>query len=126
MLTWITVINGENGAEPSELTSDAEFANLIKFTRNLFTATTAAQYQAAQNRVKDSDPSLILLSSQIRTERELKHVLDEEDGDTITVLKRLNSLKILRNDTDIETFTNDVIGGYSAVLERGRMGLVRV
>jgi hypothetical protein len=109
---------------PSELTNE-EFFRLIAFTRNLFTATSAAQYAIAADRVKDTDPSLIHLSSEVKTERELKHVLDDEDGDAFTVLRRLNSLKILRNDTDIQTFTNDVIHGYVAVVERGKMGLAR-
>ena len=52
-------------------------------------------------------------------------VLDDDDGDARALLKRVNALKILRNDTSPEAFTRDVIGGYVAVVERGKMGLTR-
>ena len=110
--------------QTSELTND-DFFKLIDFTRNLFIPTTAQQFQTAHQKIDKVDPSLITIKSKIMSEEELKHVLDDEDGDTLVVLKRINSLKILRNDTSPETFARDVIGGYIAVVERGKMGLTR-
>ena len=80
---------------------------------------------AAHQKVNKVDPTLITLKSKIMSEQELKHVLDDDDGDALALLKRVNALKILRNDTSPEAFTRDVIGGYVAVVERGKMGLTR-
>lgn len=80
---------------------------------------------AAHQKVNQVDPALITLKSKVMSEQELKHVLDDDDGDALALLKRVNALKILRNDTSPEAFTRDVIGGYVAVVERGKMGLTR-
>ncbi|KZV76668.1 FAD/NAD-binding domain-containing protein [Peniophora sp. CONT] len=123
--TFLPVTTGQMDTNHSELTND-DFFKLIDFTRNLFIPTTPQQFMTAHQKVDSVDPSLLTLKSKIMNEQELKHVLDDDDGDTLVVLKRVNSLKILRNDTSPETFARDVIGGYMAIVERGKMGLTRV
>jgi flavine halogenase len=101
---------------------DKEFFGLIDFTRNLFTPASPAQVIAARQRV---DPSLVSINGKILSERELKHVLEDEDGDTLAVLKRMNSLKMLRNDLGPEEFARDITGIFEANIQRGQMGLTR-
>ncbi len=94
---------------------------MIEFTRNLFTPTTHQQYNEVKQRVGD----LIALSGPVMHSDELEKVLDSDDSDAKAVLKRINSLKVLRNDTSPESFTSEAVNGYVVNLERGQLGLVR-
>ena len=115
----LLVYQGEHDTS-TKLTND-EFERMIDFTRNLFTPTTHEQY----NNVKKQQPDLIELAGPVMGPDDLDKVLETDDSDAKAVLRRINSLKVLRNDTSPEAFTRDVIGGYVAVVERGEMGLTR-
>ncbi|ETW77133.1 putative halogenase [Heterobasidion irregulare TC 32-1] len=103
-----------------KLTNDS-FSKMIDFTRNLFTPTTHQQYAEVNKRVG----GLLDLSGPVMGPDDLDKVLDTEDSDAKAVLKRINSLKILRNDTSPESFTSDAVNGYVVRLERGHLGLVK-
>jgi len=49
---------------------------------------------------------------------DLDKVLEADDSDAKAVLQRLNSLKVLRNDTSRESFTWEAVNGYVARLKR--------
>jgi hypothetical protein len=125
VLTPGSVINGSVSDTPSELTNE-EFHQLIGFTRQLFVSTTLKQGMDAKQKANKVNPSLMTLGGKIMSEHELKYALEDEDGDTLVVLKRINSLRILRNDMSPQVFAQDVLGGYVAIVERGKMGLARV
>jgi hypothetical protein len=94
---------------------------MIAFTRNLFTPTTRQQYQSVSQRVGD----LIKLDGPVVGPDELDKVLDTDDSDAKAVLKRINALKVLRNDTSPESFMSESVNGYVIKLERGQLGLVK-
>ncbi|KAK0196714.1 FAD/NAD-binding domain-containing protein [Armillaria mellea] len=113
------IYQGEHDTSTS-LTNE-ELSKMIEFTRNLFTPTTHQQY----NEVKQCIGDLIALSGPVMHSDELDKVLDSDDSDAKAVLKRINSLKVLRNDTSPESFTSEAVNGYVVNLERGQLGLVR-
>nr|A0A0U3C228.1 RecName: Full=Flavin-dependent halogenase armH5 [Armillaria mellea]ALT31852.1 ArmH5 [Armillaria mellea] len=113
------IYQGEHDTSTS-LTNE-ELSKMIEFTRNLFTPTTHQQYNEVKQRVGD----LIALSGPVMPSDELDKVLDSDDSDAKAVLKRINSLKVLRNDTSPESFTSEAVNGYVVNLERGQLGLVR-
>ena len=94
---------------------------MIDFTRNLFTPTTHDQYKS----VKESRPELVDLAGPVMGPEDLSKVLDTDDSDAQAVIRRINSLKILRNDTSPDSFTSDAVNGYVVHLERGNLGLVK-
>lgn len=95
---------------------------MIEFTRNLFTPTTEEQYKEVRARVA---PEYMALGGPIMSPADLDKVLDSDDSDGKEVLRRINSLKVLRNDTSPDSFTDDAVNGYVVVLERGKLGLVK-
>jgi len=95
---------------------------MIAFTRNLFTPTTHEQYRSVNERVPKD---LINLSAPVVSPEELDKVLDTDDSDAKAVLKRINALKVLRNDTSPDSFTSESVNGYVVRLERGKLGLVK-
>ncbi|KAF9461922.1 FAD/NAD-binding domain-containing protein [Collybia nuda] len=115
------IYQGEHDTS-TQLTND-ELSNMIDFTRNLFTPTTEEQFKGVRSRVA---PEYMTLGGPIMSPTDLDKVLDSDDGDAKEVLRRLNSLKVLRNDTSPESFTSDAVNGYVVVLERGKLGLVKV
>lgn len=94
---------------------------MIEFTRNIFTPTTLQQYQEVNARAGD----LLALSGPVMGPDDLAKVLDAQDSDAKTVIQRINSLKVLRNDTSPNSFTSEAVNGYVVNLERGRLGLVK-
>ncbi|KIJ54121.1 hypothetical protein M422DRAFT_73736 [Sphaerobolus stellatus SS14] len=101
--------------------TDDELEKMIEFTRNLFTPTTHQQYASVKQRHGD----MLDLSAPVVSPGELDKVLDTEDSDAKAVLKRINSLKILRNETSPLSFTSEAVNGYILRLERGNLGLVK-
>lgn len=114
------VYQGED--DTSTNLTDGDLSRMIDFTRNLFTPTTHQQYADVSKRVGD----LVKLSGPVMSMKDLEKVLDTEDSDAKAVLQRLNSLKILRDDTSPDSFISNAVNGYVVNLERGRLGLVKV
>ncbi|PSR75113.1 hypothetical protein PHLCEN_2v9298 [Hermanssonia centrifuga] len=98
-----------------------ELSKMIEFTRHLFTPTTHQQFQDVSQRVG----KLLDLSGPVMGPDDLAKVLDSEDSDAKAVLQRINSLKILSNDTSPDSFTSEAVNGYVVRLERGSLGLVK-
>ncbi|KAF8523372.1 FAD/NAD-binding domain-containing protein [Hysterangium stoloniferum] len=113
------IYQGEH--DTSTKLTDEELSKMIDFTRNLFTPTTHQQYAEVNQRMND----MTQLSGPVISPEELDKVLDAEDSDAKAVLKRLNSLKILRNETSPDSFTSEAVNGYVLRLERGNLGLVK-
>ncbi|KAI0027348.1 FAD/NAD-binding domain-containing protein [Vararia minispora EC-137] len=119
------VYQGDPDAPPEVLT-DNELNEMINFTRSFFTPMTAQQIATAREKVANTNrPDAMSFAGPIMVTSELSHVLDHEDGDTLAVLKRINSLRLLQNETSPEAFMTDVLGGYRANVEKGKMGLAR-
>ncbi|KAH7872221.1 FAD/NAD-binding domain-containing protein [Lentinula edodes] len=114
------VYQGES--DTTSTLTDSQLSTLIDFTRNLFTPTSHEQY----NEVHRRNAELTLLSGPVMGPDELDKVIEADDGDAKAVLRRINALKILRNDTSPESFTSEVLNGYVVRLERGQLGLVKV
>lgn len=95
---------------------------MIDFTRNLFTPITHQQFVDVSKRVG----KLMELSGPVMSPEDLEKVLDSDDSDARAVLQRINSLKVLRNDTSPESFTSDAVNGYVVNLKRGQLGLVKL
>ncbi|KAJ7595788.1 FAD/NAD-binding domain-containing protein [Mycena floridula] len=102
--------------------TNEELSNMIEFTRNLFTPTTHDQMMAVGARV---GKGLMALNGPVLGPADLEKVIGTEDSDAKQVLQRLNSLKVLRNDTSPESFTSEAVNGYTVNLERGKLGLVK-
>ncbi|KAJ8518265.1 hypothetical protein ONZ45_g4620 [Pleurotus djamor] len=113
------IYQGEHDTS-TKLTPD-DLERMINFTRNLFTPTTHQQYQDVNTRVG----SLTALSGPVMGPDELAKVLDEDDSDAKAVLQRINSLKVLRNDTSPLSFTSEAVNGYVVNFERGKLGLIK-
>ena len=114
------VYQGEH--DSSDKLTGEELEKMIAFTRNLFTPTTHEQYRSVNGRVPKD---LINLSAPVVSPEELDKVLDTDDSDAKAVLKRINALKVLRNDTSPDSFTSESVNGYVVRLERGKLGLVK-
>jgi len=114
------IYQGEH--DSSDKLTDEELEKMIAFTRNLFTPTTHEQYRSVNERVPKN---LINLSAPVVSPEELDKVLDTDDSDAKAVLKRINALKVLRNDTSPDSFTSESVNGYVVRLERGKLGLVK-
>jgi flavine halogenase len=113
-------LQGEHDTS-TKLTNE-DLSKFLDFTRNLFTPTTREQYISVSKRVGN----LIDLNGPVMGPEDLDKVLDAEDGDAKAVLQRINSLKVLRNDTSPESFTSEAVNGYVLRLERGQLGLIKV
>ncbi|KAI0030104.1 FAD/NAD-binding domain-containing protein, partial [Vararia minispora EC-137] len=120
------VYQGDPDAPPEALT-DKELNEMINFTRSFFTPLTPEQIATAREKVtKLNKPEAMSFSGPIMVTSELSHVLDHEDGDTFAVLKRINTLRLLQNEISPDAFMTDVLRGYRATVERGKMGLARI
>jgi flavine halogenase len=115
----LIVYQGEHDTS-TKLTNE-ELSKFLDFTRNLFTPTTREQYVSVKERVGD----LLDLSGPVMGPEDLEKVLETQDSDAKAVLQRINSLKVLRNDTSPESFTSEAVNGYVLRLERGQLGLVK-
>ncbi|KAI0686451.1 FAD/NAD-binding domain-containing protein [Cytidiella melzeri] len=114
------VYQGEHDTS-AELT-DAGFERMIEFTRHIFTSVSPEQYHI----VMKQRPELTALAGPVMSPDDLDKVLDSDDSDAKAVLRRLNSLKVLRNDTSPDSFTSEAVNGFVVRLERGHLGLTKV
>jgi len=115
------VYQGEHDAS-AKLTS-SDLSNMIEFTRNLFNPTTHQQHVEVGKRVA---PELLDLTGPVLGPADLAEVLESDDSDAKEVIKRINALKVLRNDTSPDSFMSEAVNGYVVRLIRGELGLVRV
>ena len=126
--------------------SQAELSNTVDFCLNAFQHTDPEKTQAVMKKVaaagamnsveaaataaNDAEPAAEVPSDKVVEKVEKKAEVDPEglSPDELRILKTVRARQMLRTEDsiNIDNFSNDAINGYTPLISRGNLGLVKV